>query len=829
MRLVLSMCFAVVMLISTGIQAQTLQMTDKTIQDKVSSIMSKMSLEEKIGQMIIVDYIPLHFDLQSIVKYNIGNVLFGPDSDPDLNTAGTWASYIDSLQNIALSSNLKIPLFIAADAVRGHNNISNGTFFPHNIAMGCTRNSRLVMEEGKITATELAATGVRLAFSPCYIASQDIRWGGTFESYSENESIVKTMSQAYNSGFNSTVLPDGGKVVNCPKIFGNVSLVFDEGVLSNKLNTKEGALFSFDDSLIVNSKSLYVRLDQLAENGTLLNSLKKNPQFNGFVVGDWESVNSIPEDYYTIIKKSVNAGVDMFIEMSTYKKFFDAMKLCVASGDISNDRIDDAVRRILYQKVASGLFEHPMSYPELMEKINSKSSKNIVRTSVRESVVLLTNKNNILPLSKKEERIHIAGSGANNLAMQCGGYTIGWQGLEDKEMNGTTIMEAIKQTNTVSKITYSKNGQGASGADVGIVVIGEQPYADWFGSKKELFLSQEDINTVMNVKNAGVPVVCIILSGRPVILDPILNYCDAIVAAWLPGSDATGIVDVLYGDVNPIGKLSFTWPSAMNQVPLNKDSQTNALFPFGSGITTYDASQKIPSARIIMGSVVKNGAAIEVSFSKPITDTTAFTKFSVLVANKPVTVVASDIKKETKSIVLLLSDSVKVNQKVTLSLNSNGLKSSDRTDILPINNFIVFNPLTSFRKIYKIPAMIQAEKYTDQRDIDIQECWDDRGGQSVMLEKGEWVEYLLQSTFPGYYDVVFRVKSEKKAELILSVDGRDIGTVKVKPSKSGAWTSTTLKHVYITNGKQSFTVRAKNENVALNWISFEAFVNFVSN
>jgi len=808
--------------------------SNKTVDQQVSELMKTMTLDDKIGQMIISDFGSLRSNINDIATYKIGNILFGADSDPELNTAGSWAFVCDSLQRIALSSNLHIPLFIGADAIHGHSNVSNATIFPQNIGMGCTRNLRLVSEEGRITASEVSATGIRLVFSPSYVTPLDERWGGTYEGYGEDPSLVTQMGNAYVTGFNSLLLPDGGRALACPKFSGYVK--YNPEALEGKNNAVfDCKISAIDDSTLVGSGAIMVSSMLLINNQKtdnqmkVIETFKQKCGFKGFVVSDWETASNMQGDYYSVVKNSINAGVDMFMEISSTKQFIETMKQCVTSGDISKERIDDAVKRILTQKYKTGLFIHPLSYPELLEKIGDKGNKNIARQCVRESAVILLNKNNVLPLSKKATRIHVAGSAANNLAMQCGGWTIGWQGLGEKEIPGKTFLEALKQAGTNSKITYSKNGQGATGSEVGIVVIGEEPYAEWYGNKKELFLSQEDINAVMNIKNANVPVICVVLSGRPLILDPILNYCDAIVAGWLPGPEIEGLTDVLYGDVKPKGQLSQSWPMSMNQVGENiGDATYNPLFPYGFGITTLE-SNKNNSPRLLSANVIKRGGAIELAFSKPITEFSAIDNFSITTNDGTQRPLSGDFKVDNpSSIILILKDSIKVNQKVQINFELGKIKSKDGGEVLPFKHFNVFNPLTTLKRIFKIPAMIQAEKYSDQRDIDIQDCWDDKGGQAIVLEKGEWSEYLLQSNFPGFYSVIFRVQSSKKTELSMSVDGREIGVVKVPATKPGSWVSVVMKKVYVTNGKQTFTVSAKNETVAINWISFDAFVNFSS-
>ena len=828
-HVLLVVAFALLLLSMNG---QSSKSASKSVETQVTEIMNTMSLDDKIGQMIIADFGILHNNLQDIATYKIGNILFGGDSDPNTNTAEAWADICDSLQRIAISANQHIPLFLATDAIHGHSNVSNATIFPQNIAMGCTRNTHLISEQGRITASEVAATGIRLAFTPHYVVPRDERWGGIFEGYSENPVDVKKFGKAYLEGFNSVKTADGGMVLACPKYSGDVS--FNNDAVDVKNSIQFGSkLLPLTDSIFIESGAIMISSFQFANNPkidqqfSLVETLKKNTSFKGMIVSDWELVNTIHCDYHTIVKNAINAGIDLFTEPSSYKQFIKTMKQCVTNGEISKERIDDAVKRILTQKIKIGLMNHPLAYRDLLGKIGDKGRKNIVRQCVRESAVILLNKNNILPISKKAARIHVAGSAANNMAMQCGGWTIGWQGLGDNVIPGKTMLEALKQAASGVKISYSKNGQGATGSELGIVVIGENPYAEWYGNKKDLSISQEDINAVVNIKNANVPVVCIILSGRPLILDPIIDYCDAIVASWLPGPEIEGLTDILMGEAKPSGLLSQSWPLTMNQIAENYGEIVyNPLFPYQTGITTLEIT-KYRTPRLLSANVIKKGGAIELAFSRPISTFNATDNFSITTAGKTQKPVSGELKPDNAAqIILALKDSIKANQKVSLNFEIGVVKSKDGEELLPFKNFNVFNPYTTLKKIYHIPAMIQAEKYSDQKDIEIQDCWDDKGGQAIALEKNEWVEYVLTSTFPGYYTVNFRIQSTKKTEISLSLDGREIGTANVPATKEGTWKTVEMKNVYITNGKQTFTVYVKGEACSINWISFYTFVNF---
>jgi beta-glucosidase len=315
--------------------------------------------------------------------------------------------------------------------------------------------------------------------------------------------------------------------------------------------------------------------------------LKGELGFKGLVVSDWQAIDQLPGDYRSDVKTSINAGLDMIMVPYDYKTFIHTLRSLVDSGEVPMARIDNAVSRILRAKFQLGLFEHPYADRSTMGLIGSAEHRAVAREAVRQSLVLLKNENKLLPLSKSLKRIHVAGKSADNLGNQCGGWSLTWQGKSGNITQGTTILEAIK--NTVSKdtsVTYTESGSGAAGADVGIVVVGEEPYAEFKGDSRDLSLSAGDIGAINAVKAAGVPVVVILISGRPLIVEPELKNWDALVAAWLPGTEGQGVADVLFGDYNPTGKLPYSWPRTMSQIPLSRGASTyDPLFPYGFGLS----------------------------------------------------------------------------------------------------------------------------------------------------------------------------------------------------------------------------------------------------
>jgi beta-glucosidase len=318
----------------------------------------------------------------------------------------------------------------------------------------------------------------------------------------------------------------------------------------------------------------------------LTDVLKTELGFSGFLVSDWGALYQLPGDFKAQIASAVNAGIDMVMVPSDYKTFIASLLADVQTGAVSIDRINDAVKRILKIKMKLGLFDHPLADRTYTAKVGSAEHRQIARECVRESLVLLKN-NNVLPLSKNLSKIFVAGGNADDIGNQCGGWTISWQGSSGNTTTGTTILQGIKSAvSSTTQVTYSKDGTGAGGYDAAIVVIGESPYAEGNGDRTDLSISAQDYQTLVNVKNANIPTVVILVSGRPMIISNILDKPDAILAAWLPGTEGEGVSDVIFGDYKPVGKLTHSWPKDMSQIPVNYGDQNyDPLFPYKYGLT----------------------------------------------------------------------------------------------------------------------------------------------------------------------------------------------------------------------------------------------------
>ncbi|HEV2351501.1 MAG TPA: glycoside hydrolase family 3 N-terminal domain-containing protein [Terriglobia bacterium] len=569
-------------------------------------LLARMTLDEKVGQMTQAELSGLK-DLSDIQKYYLGSVLSGGDSDPKAgNTLQDWTDQIDKVTAEALKTRLAIPLLYGIDAVHGHNNVLGATIFPHNIGEGCAHNPELVRKAARITAEEIRATGINWAFGPCVTVPQDIRWGRTYEGYGETPKMPALLGQAAVEGFQGDDLASPLSVLACAKHYvgdGGTTLGtglnggLDQGDtrvdeatlrkihLQGYISTVRAGVGS-----IMPSYSSWNGVRCSASKTLMTDILKNELGFEGFLISDYNALDELPGDRKQQIETSINAGMDMVMVPDKYREFYDTLKELVNEGKVPMSRIDDAVLRILRVKFALGLMKKnysPLADRRLWKSFGSPEHRAVARDLVRQSVVLLKNDNQTLPISKSVARIHVGGKSADDLGNQCGGWTISWQGSSGNVTpGGTTILAAIK--NAVSKntqVTYAKDGSGAQGASLGIVVVGETPYAEMRGDRTDLTLAPEDVQAVANMKAAGIPVVVILISGRPMIIDAVLGKADAFLAAWLPGTEGEGVADVLFGDYKPTGKLTFSWPRTMAQIPIHVGSPNyDPLFKYGYGL-----------------------------------------------------------------------------------------------------------------------------------------------------------------------------------------------------------------------------------------------------
>ena len=566
-----------------------------SVEERTEDLLKRMTVEEKVGQMTQADRQFLRAN--DIQKYFLGSLLSGGGSVPDPNAPYAWADMYDSFQREALKTRLGIPLIYGIDAVHGHNNVYMAVIFPHNIGMGCTRNPTLVEQAARMTAEEVAGTGIDWTFAPCIAVPRDERWGRTYEGFGETPELAVQMAAAAVRGFQGTNLADPTSILACAKHFvgdGGTTNGVDQGDTQlDEQTLREIHMAGYVSAIETGVGSIMVSFNswngqKMHGNHYLLTQvLKGELGFTGFLISDWAGIDQLPGDYKSDIETAINAGLDMIMVPDKYVEFITLLKELIQEGKIPISRIDDAVRRILRIKFRMGLFERPLTDRTYTTSIGSLSHRQVARECVRQSLVLLKNEHHTLPLRKDAIKIHVAGKNADDLGNQCGGWTISWQGSSGDITYGTTILQAIHAAvSSTAQVSYSRDGSGAAGADIGIVVIGETPYAEGMGDRTDLSLDSEDIATVQNVRNAGMPVVVILICGRPLILEPILANCEALLVAWLPGSEGQGVTDVLFGDYSPTGKLGHSWPRHMTQIPINHgDPNYDPLFPYGYGLT----------------------------------------------------------------------------------------------------------------------------------------------------------------------------------------------------------------------------------------------------
>lgn len=585
---------------------------------RVQDLLSRMTLQEKIGQMVQIDRIAATADIMQ--KYYIGSLLSGGGSSPLPQASATdWVNMVNGFQKGSLATRLGIPMIYGIDAVHGNNNVFNATIFPHNVGLGATRDPELVRRIGAATALEVRATGITYAFAPCIAVCRDPRWGRCYESYSEDPKVVQEMTDII-SGLQGEI-PNGtrkgvpyvaGKnnVVACAKHFvgdggttegiNESNTVIDmHGLLSIHMPPYYDAVIKGVSTVMVsytswNNKKMHANRDLIS------GFLKDTLNFKGFVISDWEGIDRItspPHSNYTYsVETSILAGVDMVMVPIKFSEFIDDLTNLVKNKYIPMDRIDDAVGRILQVKFISGLFEKPLADLSLVNELGKQEHRNLAREAVRKSLVLLKNGKSaddpLLPLPKYVPRILVAGSHADNLGYQCGGWTINWQGFSgNNNTAGTTIRSAVSSavlpgTEVVylenPDSEYAKSGNFA----YAIVVVGEHPYTESFGDSTNLTMADPGPNVINNVCGV-VKCVVVLISGRPIVIQPYMSTIDALVAAWLPGSEGQGVTDVLFGDYGFTGKLPRTWFKTVDQLPMNiGDSHYDPLFPFGFGLST---------------------------------------------------------------------------------------------------------------------------------------------------------------------------------------------------------------------------------------------------
>ena len=609
------------------------------VQQRVRDLLSRMTPAEKIGQMTQAERANVGADGSKITTDNLGSVLSGGGSVPTPNTPTAWADMVDRYQRAALTTRLHIPLIYGIDTVHGDGNMYGATVFPHNIGLGASRDPQLVADVEHVAAEETRTTGPQWAFAPCVCVARDDRWGRTYESFGEDPKLVEQMETAIGGLQGSPgQLSDPDRVLATAKHFAGDGLT-TYGTGSNNHTTgnypiDQGvdqvdratfgrlalapyvpAIKRFGVGSIMPSYSdvdwtedgLGNRINMHGNRDLITGWLKGQEHFDGFVISDYNGIDHIDpgSTFAHQVAVGVNAGVDMFMQPSNFEQFESTLASLVSSGEVPMARIDDAVSRILTKKFQLGLFEHPFTDRRYISQVGSPAHHALARRAAAESQVLLENHHGTLPV-RGRQNVYVAGSNANNIGNQAGGWTLTWQGGSTNVIPGTTILDGIRQ-DARGTVTFSQDASAPIPSDAtGIVVVGETPYAEGYGDVlgpqwaydpadngvprpiKDMQLSAADKAAVDRVCSAAKSCAIVVVSGRPLILDPAQrNEADAIVAAWLPGSEGVGVADTLFG-VRPFtGRLPVSWPRTLAQEPINiGDANYDPLYPFGYGLST---------------------------------------------------------------------------------------------------------------------------------------------------------------------------------------------------------------------------------------------------
>ncbi len=563
--------------------------------DRATALLGQMTPEEKYAQMLQMERAALTTAL--VTQYGVGSGFSQGGSAPTNNSPSGWADMADSYRQAALASRMKIPFLYGADEVHGVGTVKGAVVFPHNVGLGATRDVALVGQIASIVSSESLGCGVDFPFTPVVAVARDERWGRTYEAFGETTELASTMGSIMVKGLQFTpagaptglltsakhYLGDGGTAngVNGGDTSG------DEATLRAIHLEPYRAAVAAHVGAIMASYSSWQGVKMHANKTMITDVLKGELGFGGFVISDFNACFQLGLPNQDGLGQCLNAGVDMFmIYGTTIPTMLGYFANLVQTGTVSQDRIDDAVRRIVAVKCELGLFEASGQVDRtLTADVGSAAHRQVARQAVRESLVVLKNDGDLLPLPKTVT-VALAGKSADDTGNQCGGWTISWQGASGSVPGATSVRQAFEAVLGTGQVKYSSTGSSVSAASVGVAVIGETPYAEGKGDSTDLTVSSADVKVVQALKQAGLPTVVVLIAGRPMILDPLMPYADAIVMAWLPGSEGAGITDILFGDAHPTGTLPHSWPRSMSQIPINVgDASYDPLYPYGFGLT----------------------------------------------------------------------------------------------------------------------------------------------------------------------------------------------------------------------------------------------------
>ncbi|CAO2837998.1 unnamed protein product [Amaranthus hypochondriacus] len=594
--------------------------SNASIDERIKDLLSRMTLQEKLAQMAQIDHtVASSFALKDL---GVGSIVSeaGPRSGPfEKALSSDWADMIDSFQKLAMKSRLGILIAYGVDAVHGNNSVYGATIFPHNVNLGATRDADLAHRIGVATALEVRSSGAHFVFAPCVAVCRDPRWGRCYESYGEDAEIVRMMTSIvsglqgsppteHSNGY--PFLAGRKHVIACAKHYvgdGGTHEGINEGnTISSYEDLERIHMAPYLDCIsqgvcaVMASYSSWNGRKLHGDRFLLNEILKDKLGFKGFVISDWEGIDELCEplgaDYRFCILTAINAGIDMVMVPFRYEKFLEDLTYLVESNEIPLSRIDDAVERILRVKFLAGLFEHPYTDRSLLDTVGCKLHRELGREAVRKSLVLLKNgkdpKHPFLPLDKNAKKILVAGTHAANIGYQCGGWTITKYGHGGEVTIGTTILDAIKEavgdnTQVIHEEVPSPDTLAKEDFNFAIVVIGETPYAESTGYNLVLNIPSNGADLISAVADR-IPTLVILVSGRPLVLEPwLLEKMDALVAAFLPGSEGSGVADMLFGDYEFQGQLPMTWFKTVDQLPINSAQNSyDPLFPVGFGLKT---------------------------------------------------------------------------------------------------------------------------------------------------------------------------------------------------------------------------------------------------
>ncbi len=579
----------------------------KSTEERVADLLGRMTLREKAAQMVQGERGAV--TPEDLEDYGLGSVLSGGGSVPGSGSIEDWEQMMKSYQEAIMSRELKIPMLYGIDAVHGHSNVKGAVIFPHNIGLGAANDPVLVKEMAKIVAQEMKLSKIIWNFSPCVAIANDPRWGRTYESFSTETSIVTALGNAYFEG-----LKEAGVIATAKHYVADGGVTFGTGNGGNLIDRGDAQMS--EEALRDSHLKPYT---ELVKNGVpvvmasfssfngepmhshkylLTDVLKNELGFKGFVVSDWEAIHLLEAgvDFEDQVQLSINAGVDMLMEPNEWLKTMNAIVANVENGKIPESRIDDAVSRILTVKFDAGLFEDPYlafdsgnaKAPEVTS-LGDSAYRQVASELVSKSLVLLKNEQDVLPF-KAGEKIFVLGPGADNMGIQCGGWTISWQGSADvggeKLTEGTTILEGLQSLGEKLGITFITDKSKISQADKILLVLSEIPYAEMQGDTADMSIlgslaSPENKVALDFALAQNKSIVTLIIAGREVILGDDVEQWDGLVMGFLPGSEGQGVADVLLGEKDFLGKLPMPWYKHVEDIG---NAQAELLYPVGYGL-----------------------------------------------------------------------------------------------------------------------------------------------------------------------------------------------------------------------------------------------------